>query len=173
MRQLLSYLFITGALFIATAPFIIATGARACATQAVIQQASEKRFGFLKSITKIKDRWQIKINYASFFEGDAAERAAKEDGESSPAELSGIYIRDHNPRLHIVALASRTEIFLLHNLEPHRLTIEQFARLMHGDSKGLPDFWGFPNYIKAEEGLLCQVTLVRGEVVKIEQVYLP
>ncbi len=172
MRQLLSSLLITATLLVAVNGFV-ATEARSFAAQADKQQAGEKRFGFLKSITKSENRWQIKINYASMLEGDAAERAAKEDGQPSPDELSGIYIRDLNPRLHTVALATGAQIFLLHNLEPHRTTIEQFARLMRGETKGLPSFWGFPNYSKADEGLPCEVTLVRGEVVKVTQVYLP
>ena len=152
---------------------IIATEARSFEAQAGKQRTSEKRFGFLKSIAKSENRWQIKINYASMLEGDEAERAAKEDGELSPADTSGLYIRDRNPRLHTVALTTGAQIFLLHNLEPHRISSEQFARVMRGETKGLPAFWGFPGYSKPNEGLPCEVTLVRGEIVKITQVYLP
>jgi hypothetical protein len=174
MRQSLSCLFIAGALLLAAMPSCLkANEARAVAAQAAKETADEKRFGFLKSVTRTKDGWQIKINYASFFEGDEAERAAKEDGQPSPADGSGIYIRDLNPRLHTVTLTTGAQIFLLHDLEARRISIEQFSRVMRGETKGLPAFWGFPNYSKADEGLPCEVRLARGEVIKITQVYLP
>jgi len=135
---------------------------------------SERHFGFVESFEKANGAWQLKINYAEFLEGDAAEQAAKADNAGySPAELSGIYIRDKNPLVRSLKVSDSAAIFLLRDLEPSKITLVNFAKLMRGESADLPRYWGFP-YNRAKDYCLpVYVTLEDGVVARIRQQYLP
>lgn len=142
------------------------------AAQAKLAKA-EVKFGFLERFEKTASGYQISVDYAEMFEGDRAEREAKKDGEPSPGETSGIYIRNKNPKIHVEKLRANAVVLALKNMEPQRLTLAEFIQLRGGKLKGSDEFWGFPGYGADGEAMPCNVTIVNGVVVKIEQVYFP
>ena len=93
----------------------------------------------------------------------------------SPGDLSGIYIRNKNTKIHRETVSATAQIYLLKNLEPSKVTFAQFERVMRGETKNLPAFWGFPNNVtdKSIGGAPFNVTLENGKVIKMESVYLP
>ncbi len=135
--------------------------------------ASEIKFGFLEQFEKTGGGYQIKIDYAEMFDGDAAEREAKKDGEPSPGETSGIYIRNKNPKIHTEKVTVNASIIVLKNMKPLKLTAANFDLLRGGKLKDADNFWGFPQYGTGGEPMPCHVTVKNGTVVKIEQVYFP
>lgn len=135
---------------------------------------NEKRFGFLHSFKQTKGAWQIRVDYAEMFEGDEAIKAAKADkADYSPDDSSGIYIRNKNPKIHAVAVNESAEVYLLSEMQPTKVALKDFARLMRGETKNLPEFYAFPPYGTNADYLPVEVTLENGVVTKIEQVYFP
>lgn len=142
--------------------------------EAQTKKAGEIKFGFLEKFEKTGGGYQIKIDYAEMFDGDAAEREAKKDGEPSPADTSGIYIRNVNPKIHTEKLAANAFVIVLKNMQPQKLTLANFDLLRGGKLKDADKFWGFPDqYGAGGEPMPCRVTIKNGAVVKIEQVYFP
>jgi len=151
-------------------------GAAFVAVEAQTKQTGERKFGFLERFEKAASGgYQIKMDYAELFEGDQAEREAKKDGEPSPADTSGIYIRNKNPKIHTERVAANAQVFALKNIEPYKLTLANFDLLRAGKLKDADKFWGFPSQYGAAgvEPMPCYVTIKNGAVVKIEQVYFP
>ena len=137
---------------------------------------SEVKFGYVQSFKQAQGVWQIEIDYAQIFEGEAAERAAQEDNAGySPADLSGIYIRNKNTKIHRETVSATARIYLLKNLELSKVTFAQFERVMRGETKNLPAFWGFPGNAtdKSLGGAPFNVTIENGKVTKMESVYFP
>lgn len=137
-------------------------------------QRSEVKFGFLEDLERAGGGFQIKMDYAEVFEGAAAEREAKKDGEPSPGETSGIYIRNANPKIHVEKLSAKAVFLILQELEPLALTPKEFDLLRNNKLVDADGFWGFPDQYKAGgEPMPCNVTIKNGAVTKIEQVYFP
>lgn len=155
--------------------FIVIVGAASFARAQTKNRKTEIKFGFLEKLERTNGGFQIKIDYAEMFDGDEAEREAAKDGEPSPGETSGIYIRNKNPKIHIEKVAANAVVVALKNLQPFRLTFAQFEQLRSGKLKGADKFWGFPDSYGAGggESMPCNVTLVGGVITKIEQVYFP
>ena len=142
--------------------------------EAQTKKASEIKFGFLERFEKTGSGYQIKIDYAEIFDGDAAEREAKKDGEPSPSDTSGIYIRNKNPKIHTEKVSANAAVIVLKNMEPLKLTPTNFESLRRGKLKDADQFWGFPSYgAGGGEPMPCRVTIKNGTVVRIEQVYFP
>lgn len=148
-------------------------GASLAEAQTKNSAKAETKFGFLEKFEKTNGGYQIKIDYAEMFEDEAAEREAKRDGEPSPGETSGIYIRNKNPKLHTERVAADAVVIVLKNLQPHKLTLARFDELLNGKSAGADEFWGFSQYAAGDEPMPCRVTVKNAIITKIEQVYFP
>lgn len=135
---------------------------------------AEVKFGFAEDFKRAGNGFEIELDYAEMFDGDEAVREAKRDGEPSPGETSGVYIRNRNPKIRVEKIAANAIVIALKDLQPFRLTLAQFERLRNGELKDAEKFWGFPDrYGAGGEPMPCRVTLKNGAVTKIERVYFP
>ncbi len=140
-----------------------------------------KQFCFLKSLERTPEGTYVAVvDYAELYTGSAAERAAKEDKAGySPAELSGIYIRNKNAQIRRFPLAKEARIFLLHDMEPAAVRVEDFYRLMQGETEGLPQYWAFPYRCDTEDEYCLPCTITIGgtangtSLLRLNQEYLP
>ena len=110
-----------------------------------------------------QDRQTITLDLIQFFTGDAATKAAAEDGEESPPP-NDYYIRNVNPRLRTLPVAADAPITV--NVLAAQSTgsatkdvLVTLAKLAsYFPNSGTPPFW---------------ITVEQGQVTKIAQQYLP
>jgi hypothetical protein len=116
---------------------------------------------YLKTVDP--DRQAITFDLIQFFTGDAATKAAAEDGEESPPP-NDYYIRNVNPRLRTLPVAADAPITV--NVLAAQSTgsatkdvVVTLAKLAsYFPNSGTPPFW---------------ITVEQGQVTKIAQQYLP
>jgi hypothetical protein len=73
-----------------------------------------KAFGFIKKIYKKDKKNYLVIDYAEFYTGEEADKAAIEDGEIQPGEHvpNDYYIRNKNPKLRTFEIADNVNCFV-------------------------------------------------------------
>jgi hypothetical protein len=130
--------------------------------------AEGRSFGIIKSVDATYGT--LVFDLEQFFSGDAANRAAREDGVIGPNESvdNDYYIRNVNPKLRTVPISSDLQIVLIkwsncceHTFSPNLAT---FAKAFPGPGP-TDDFRGpaSPYWL----------TVKGGVIVKIEEQYLP
>jgi hypothetical protein len=115
-------------------------------------------FGFVDSANATA----IEFDLACWFTGDAAALAAAEDGEESPPP-NDYYIRNVNPQLRTISVATGTDVFWLPDIgDPSTQTTVPYADWLTGrtarGSGYQPGVW---------------LTIAGGEIVHIEEQYVP
>ncbi len=113
---------------------------------------------------------EVHYDLAVWFEGDAADAAALEDGEESPRP-NDYYIRNVDPLELVVPISPNVAITSVwyhydtyQDLESRPVTLEELAAAMTGEPVGSQEvMWSSPWW----------VTVVDGEVVAIDEQYVP
>jgi len=126
---------------------------------------SGKSFGFVRFF----DGTALYVDPAEFFGNEAAEKAAREDGEIGPHEglPNPFYIRNRSKAIVRVPVSATLRVRVIDNQEviEHSITTAQFASL-YCDG---PPSWLYSN----PEDLAANLTIVKGEVVGVEEQYTP
>lgn len=130
--------------------------------------AEGRSFGIIKSVDAANS--ELVFDLEQFFSGDAADKAAQEDGVIGPGEHvdNDVYIRNVNTKLRIVPISSDVDIVLIkwsnccdHTFSPQ---LARFAQAFPG-----PD----PNEDFRGPSSPYWLTVKDGAIVKIEEQYLP
>jgi hypothetical protein len=130
--------------------------------------AEGRSYGYIKSVDATNK--ELVFDLAQFFTGDAANKAAQEDGVIGPGESvdNDYYIRNVNTKLRIVPIAPTAVIEIIqwsnccdHTLKP---TLATFAQAFPGPGP-TDDFHGPDSSY--------WLTVKNGAIVKIEEQYLP
>jgi hypothetical protein len=130
--------------------------------------AEGRSFGIIKSVDAANS--ELVFDLEQFFSGDAADKAAQEDGVIGPGEHvdNDVYIRNVNTKLRIVPISSDVDIVLIkwsnccdHTFSP---TLARFAQAFPGPDPN-EDFRGpaSPYWLTVKDGV----------IVKVEEQYLP
>ena len=130
--------------------------------------AEGRSFGNIKSVDAANS--ELVFDLEQFFSGDAADKAAQEDGVIGPGEHvdNDVYIRNVNPLLRTVPISPSVDIELIqwsnccdHMFSP---TLARFAQAFPGPDPD-EDFRGpaSPYWLTVENGV----------IVKVEEQYLP
>lgn len=121
---------------------------------------NETAFGYVQSVQKKGDSFQLTIDYAQLLTGNEAVIAAREDGEIPPDQDyidDDYYIRNENSKLRTFPIAPDANIVLLLSGDPEStetLTPAEYA-----------------SSVNDEVGV--HITVINGAVTKIEQQYFP
>jgi hypothetical protein len=146
-------------------PSSVATSPTPSASPAL---ADGRSYGYIKSVDATNK--ELVFDLAQFFSGDAANKAAQEDGVIGPGESvdNDYYIRNVNPKLRIIPIAPTVIIEIIqwsncceHTLKP---TLTTFAKAFPGPGP-TDDFHGLDSSY--------WLTVKNGAIVKIEEQYLP
>ena len=130
--------------------------------------AEGRSYGYIKSVNAAGST--LVFDLAQFFTGDAANQAARADGKIGPGETidNDFYIRNVNPKLRTVPISPTVKISIIqwtncceHTISPSLAT---FAHAFPGPGP-TDDFHG-PN-------TSYWLTVTNGQIVKIEEQYLP
>ncbi len=113
---------------------------------------------------------ELHLDLAVWFEGQAAEEAATEDGAESPPP-NDYYIRNVDPLELVLPISSEVEVTSVwyhydtfQDLESRPITFEELAAAMTGEPVGSQQaMWSSPWW----------VTMVDGEVTAIDEQYVP
>lgn len=123
-------------------------------------------FGFVRFF----DATAIYVDPAEFFGNEAAVKAARKDGEIGPHEdlPNPFYIRNHSTAIVRVPVAATLRVRVIDNQESteHSITTAEFASLYCGGPR--PD-WLYSN----PEDLPANLTITNGQVVRVEEQYVP
>jgi|GEM_PF-2455758 len=123
-------------------------------------------FGFIRFF----DATALYVDPAEFFGEEAAVKAARKDGEIGPHEdlPNPFYIRNRSTAIVRVPVSAGLRVRVIDNQEAteHSITTAEFASLYCGEAR--PD-WLYSN----PEDLPVNLTITNGEVVKVEEQYVP
>jgi hypothetical protein len=133
----------------------------ATATTEPVVLADGRHPGYLKSVDP--DQQTITFDLIQYYTGDAATRAAAEDGQESPPP-NDYYIRNVNPRLRTLPVAAGAPITVNalaaqasgSATKDVSVTLAELASYF--PNSGTPPFW---------------ITVEQGQVTKLAQQYLP
>ena len=131
------------------------------------EDLEDRQFGFLKAIDE-KER-TLTFDLAEFFSGDAARRAADQDGQ----EAGDYYIRNRNPRLRELKYSESVRV---HGDDPGCTpTSSEVCSYLAYDLPGLIRRLRDPSapFYGGEEGVRVWLTIRDGVVVDIENPYFP
>jgi cell division protein FtsB len=126
--------------------------------------------GYIKKIYKKGGRYYLDIDYIQFLTGEAANEAAREDGEIGPGETvpNDYYIRNVNPKIRTFLIDNNVEVFI-QTIPGPEMTIEFVG-------KKSTDFASFKQRFETENAsrnMPHWITLEDSVVVKIEEQYVP
>jgi hypothetical protein len=123
-------------------------------------------FGFVRFF----DGTAVYVDPAELFGNDAAEKAAREDGEIGPHEElpNPFYVRNRSTAVVRIPVSATLRVQVIDNQDvaEHAITTAQFATLYCAEAR--PD-WLYSN----PENLPANLTMAHGEVTRIEEEYLP
>lgn len=134
------------------------------------------QFAFIHSMVPAANGgFTIAVDYAELLSGDAAEHAAREDGQASPKNLSGLHIENRTQVLRTLRVPAWAQVYLLLDMQPTLVKPAVLYRLLQGETSSFGAFWGFPYRCEGEDAycLPVRITQRSGQVLRIEQEYLP
>jgi hypothetical protein len=157
-----------------SAPSVVPSAATATAEAAVItkpeMREDGKVFGYIRSVDAGSE--SILFDRADLYQGDAADRKAAEDGVIEPGAQveNDYYIENKNAGVRKVSYASDVKIRVIG--DPPDLVVGDLNAFVAGfqNTEAVP-FDGAPTY----RGSHTQywITLKKGTIVKIDELYLP
>jgi hypothetical protein len=134
------------------------------------------QFGFIHSMTPAAGGgFTLTVDYAEVVSGEAAERAAREDGDPSPKDPSGRYIENRTQSLRTLTMPPWAQVYLLQQMQPTLVKPAVLYSLLQGEKSSFGTFYGFPFRCEGENPACLPVRIIQrgGKVLRIEQEYLP
>jgi hypothetical protein len=126
--------------------------------------------GFLQAVSAegLTGGKELQLDLAVWFDGDEADRMASEDGEESPRP-NGYYIRNLDPSHLLLVVSDNVEVtsiwYQQHpDLSRSPITYAQLVEVMNGSGTGTEG---------AMRASPWWITIVDGEVVSIDEQYVP
>jgi hypothetical protein len=94
-------------------------------------------FGYIKSLTRMRQEFELRFDPAWFLSGVTANVAAAEDGAVTPGQPvpNDNYVVDEGHRVLTYSVPENARVTALtRGVEGARITVAQLARLVHGDN---------------------------------------
>lgn len=132
------------------------------------------QFAFVHSMAPAASgAFTLAVDYAEIFSGNAAERAARDAGESAAAD--GRYIENRTRVLRTLTVPAYAQVYLLQGGQPTLVRPAVLYSLLRGEKSPFGAFDGFPFNCGGEESDCLPVRIIQrgGRVLRIEQEPLP
>lgn len=130
------------------------------------------QFAYLHTMTPAADAsFTIEVDYAEILTGDAARRAAEEDGRPAP-KSGGRYIENRTKTLRTLTVPAWAQVYLLQQGQPTLVRPAVLHTLLQGEKSPFGAFFGFPYRCEgdAPNCLPVRITQRDGQVLRIDQV---